>query len=207
VKYANRAAPFFLCDRSCACRSRLQDSFGGPAEDSAQLRRCTQCSADVSHTGADVFLQWTRLHALHTLVGRVARRSGGCLAIRIASTFHASACGRLAHGQRSVSWSCNRRRRKLTAAGHAGLRVPQMGLLGSLQSLLLRQPRTVGSSCCRSLQPRLRLPRRRRRRQRRQRSHYSSRTPRTFAVCRRATPRRRTPPRSEHWLLLLHAAH
>jgi hypothetical protein len=70
----------------------------------------------------------TRLHALHTLVGRVARRSGGCLAIRIASTFHASACGRLAHGQRSVLGRATVDRRKLTAAGHAGLRGAADGL-------------------------------------------------------------------------------
>jgi hypothetical protein len=114
--------------------------IGVVPEQSLSLRHCTQCSADVSHTGADAFLQWLELtHSTHLLA---VSHAGMVEVLQSESPPHSTHVPAAALHTGSVAF--------LVAQPSTGAswepqatqvcEVPQMGLLGSLQSVLLRQP-------------------------------------------------------------------
>jgi hypothetical protein len=114
--------------------------IGVVPEQSLLARHCTQCSAVVSHTGADAFLQWLDCtHSTHLLAVSQAGIVDVLQSESPPHSTHVPAAAlhtgmvELFVAQLSTGASWEPQATQISV-------VPQMGLLGSLQSLLLRQP-------------------------------------------------------------------
>jgi hypothetical protein len=111
--------------------------IGVVPEQSLSLRHCTQCSADVSHTGADAFLQW--LDCTHSTHLFAVSQAGIVDVLQSESPPHSTHVPAAALHTGIVEFLVVQPSTDEPQATQV-CAVPQMGLLGSLQSLLLRQP-------------------------------------------------------------------